>query len=1375
MRLETSNSANKSNGTVQTKGGALRAGEWAHLALTVGADRSTKIFVNGVERASGKIGDADLTNSGARLVVGGIENVKHCNFHGEITEAQVFSKTLSSVDVAQLFAPGKALVGDPALAPAVRRFGEKRPGAPPTPPFSNGKFALSEDEVVVFMGQTDMVRMRLDGTLETALVQQFAKQKPRFRNMAWESDTVYEQWRDIDFGSWEDQLRGVGATVILAQFGQMEALQGEERIPQFIAAYEKLLDQIATLTHQVVLISPRPFEQPLSSFMPDHRRMNEVVAKYSEAIRQLAQRRQAIFVDLFKPSSGSPRLTSNGLHCSERGLAMVARRILKGLGVKVAGPAQLKAAILEKNRLWFDNWRPMNWSFAFGDRTNQQFSRANGNRPPLKVELQDFRPILQEADKRVHELALGRPYQAAPPKMTQPAPPPPGDHSPEAQLASFRVREGFEINLFASEADGVVKPVQMRWDDRGRLWVICTPTYPHIEPGLHPGDYILICEDTDDDGKADKFDRFAEGLFIPMGLEFGDGGLYVTEATELVHLKDADGDGKADSRTVILSGFGTADSHQMVNGLERGPLGDFWFAQGHHAYSRVETPWGISKLEKAGVWRYRPKTGRLDGFFNKSTAGLNCQGVTHDDWGQTFHNSAALSGGFYTSAGAIATEHTKRLGPVTPNPSRNTGIEFIGTRHLPEEMQGQIVWGGFMSNTIELRKLHDDGAGFKADKLPDLIQSNRREFRPVNVKVGPDGAIYLCDWYNATIGHYQASYRDPARDRAHGRIWRVTAKGRPLVKPPKLDGLSPTQLLELLRSPERLTRSNAKKRLFDLPTEKVIPAAKAWFGSLDKTTPEYAHLVLELSGVFAAHEEVWPKLVSTMTTMEDPRVRAIGVRLVGRWSDRLVNALQILELTANDKHPRVRMETVVACTLVKSATSMQIAATVLDHPQDRFIDYAFGRAVHALRPLWLPALERGEISFAENSHHLKEILEEAASGQALNLVRQLAEGGEPGSLSLLVQFGTPDDLTKALQVGGNSPLVLESLLEASRVHKKKPRGELGAALSKILKKNDPSSRPLAIALIGAWEVKSLTSTVRASLASPDSSESTRVAAIRSFAELEGSKSLPVLEEFATVEQSQAVRTAAIRAITRVNGERAAALVYALLPALTNTEQMSPLVAALVQGSGRGSKLAELITKKPLRKDVLTKLHQALGLTGQSCPPLEKAIREAQNLPSQPPAKYDAQYVARLKRKVETSGNFDRGKHAYLKAATCVGCHKVEGVGGDIGPDLTEVGSGRSIELLIESVLWPNRQIREGYMTTKITTKDDRLHVGYRLSEEGGVVRVRDIATADVTKIARANIKKEEEAGSSMVAGLTAGLSEAELADLVSYLAGLKKK
>ncbi len=1371
VRFETSNRKNQSNGTVQTRANTLKPGQWTHLAVAVHNNKWADLFVDGKIVAKTQLKSIDLANANAKLVIGGIENSENNNFHGTIDQVQFFpGNAQSPSEISDHYIPIRTKLND-GPTEAVARFSTENQNPSPLKPFNNETFTLNPDEVVVFMGQTDMVRSRLDATLESLLAYQFANNKPHFRNMAWESDTVYEQWRDIGFGTWNDQLSAVGATTVIAQFGQIEALDSIERLPEFIAAYEELLEQISTQTQRVVLLSPRPFEKPKSPHMRDNRNRNEAIIAYTKAIQQLAQKRNALFVDL---SNQTTSLTTNGLHLTDQAHPTIAKQIIQALGINyTVPPASLKSAILEKNNLWFDNWRPMNWSFAFGDRTNQRFGQPGGDQPALKTELEAFQPLLAEADNRIHQVALGKEVNPPTFKITQPAafgnaP------SPIEQMAAFKVADGFDINLFASEADGIVKPVQMRWDDQGRLWVICIPTYPHIEPGKRPGDYILVCEDTDGDGRADKFDRFAEGLFIPMGLEFGDGGLYVTEATELVHLKDTDGDGKADQRTVILSGFGTADSHQMINGLERGPLGDLWFTQGHHAYSRVETPHGISKLEKSGVWRYRPKTGKLDGFFNKSTAGLNGQGVTHDDWGQTFHNSGALSGGFYTTAGAIASHETKTMWPLHPNPSRNSGIEFIGTQHLPDHMQGDIVWGAFMSNSVELRKLSDEGAGFKSQKLPDLLQSSRQEFRPVNARIGPDGAIYICDWFNLTVGHYQASYRDPKRDRSHGRIWRITAKERPLVKAPSFETLTTTQLLDLLRSPERLTRANAKKRLFDSPTDQIVPAAKRWIKSLDPKSPNYSHLIYEASGIFAAHEFAWPELVEVMIRIDDPRVRAISTRLIGRWHNQLEKPLEFLTQTAADPHPRVRLETILACAEIGTPQSIEIAAKTLDHPTDRHLDYTLSLAIRTHRSTWLPALQNGDITFGK---HSPTILSQSGSGgeKLIKIVRKLALSKTPRNLSLLARFGNPDDLALALHHGRFYPEVLQALIETSRLKNTKPSGDLTPLISPLIQNPNLESTPLAITLVGLWGMKQLAPEIKTHLNSTSAPEATHLATLRAITALADPSAESLLEKFATAKHSSTLHTEAIRLLTTINSTKAAHLTYQLVPSLKDAKQITPILSALIQGPGRGAKLAKLIERKALDEAHLTRLHHALGLTGLTCSPLQNTLAKAPGMPDQVPTKYDEAYVKNLKGLVESSGDFNRGKLAYNKAASCIGCHKIEGQGGDIGPDLNEVGAGRSLELLIESVLWPNRQIREGYMTTTLTTKDGQLHTGYKISESNGIITLRDLATPNTKKLPHANITTEKESGSAMAPGLTATLTQQELADLIAYLSGLKKK
>ena len=342
-------------------------------------------------------------------------------------------------------------------APAAARLGPLDSAFTPPAPFPERRFTLETNDVVVFIGQTDIVRLRDEVGLESALAIHFAAAKPKFRNMAWEGDTVYEQWRDLNFGSWSEQLIAARATVILAQFGQMESLQGIEKLNDFIAAYEALLDQFVNRTRRIVLLSPRPFESPQSPHMPDHTAKNETVRAYVDAVRRLAERRGFVFVDLFTPLVGDKtKLTANGMHLTPEGHLKIAALMASALGVATPASTSLKSlseAIREKNRLWFDHWRPMNWTFAFGDRTEQPFGKPGGGRPALRVELEEFQPLLAAADAEVHELAsaaregrsLDRTKARAPASVSRPPnkteESPATDDSPEAELQSFTVAD----------------------------------------------------------------------------------------------------------------------------------------------------------------------------------------------------------------------------------------------------------------------------------------------------------------------------------------------------------------------------------------------------------------------------------------------------------------------------------------------------------------------------------------------------------------------------------------------------------------------------------------------------------------------------------------------------------------------------------------------------------------------------------------------------------------------------------------------------------------------------------------------------------------------------------------------------------------------
>ena len=852
------------------------------------------------------------------------------------------------------------------------RFGNPDSAGVKLPAFKNGKFSMGDSEVVVFAGQTNLVREEKSGELESLLATAYARQQPAFRHMSWEGDTVYEQWRDLNFGDWKAQLDAAGATTVVAQFGQVESFDGVAKLPQFASAYHRLIDQFSARTPRLVLISPMPFEKPVASHAPDLRKRNDIVQAYANAVRDIAKQRGAVFVDLFTPLSkrapDSPRLTDNGLHLNAEGLREVAKIIAQQLGASLSEADDLtllREAIVEKNRLWFDCWRPANWSFVYGDRITQMFGKPSEIGPSLKESFEARKPMVAKLDANIQAIARGdkvEPIISAPPAPVKTAP----VISVEDELGSFTVADGYEINLFASEELGVAKPTQIAWDEHGRMLVACAPTYPQTVPGVKPSDFILVLEDTNHDGKADKSHRFAEGLTMVEGVEPGEGGVFVCDFDQIIHLRDTDGDGKADTKRVLFSGFGIGDTHQLANSITHGPDGSLWFSQGLHAFSRVETAHGLARLDKSGVWRLNPRTQKMEGYFNGGKAGHNCWGVAFDDYNQVFHKSGDRPDGYYSVPGLVSIvdpDEYHGVGNMFFTNPKTTSIDFIGTKALPDDIQGCALIGGYFGDVVELHRVLDDGAGFKSEQLPKLVKSSSTAFRPVDVSIGPDGAMYLADWFNPVIGHYQASYVDPQRDRTHGRIWRISAKGRAPVKQPDLASMKPADLLEQLKSPERWMRYQAKRLLFDAPSAEVLKAADAFVA---KTSDE--RLLLEVCGVFEAHESPRPALLKRLLSANDARVRAYGARVAGNWADRLPDSLALLSESVRDEHPRVRLESIVACSHVAKPEAVEIAMLALDSPRDKFIDYALAQVVKALKPQFQPVL--ASLKFDGKPEHL---------------------------------------------------------------------------------------------------------------------------------------------------------------------------------------------------------------------------------------------------------------------------------------------------------------------------------------------------------------------------------------------------------------------
>ena len=463
---------------------------------------------------------------------------------------------------------------------------------------------------------------------------------------------------------------------------------------------------------------------------------------------------------------------------------------------------------------------------------------------------------------------------------------------PVAELAAMQVADGYEVNLFAADPL-ITKPLQMNFDPQGRLWVSSSSVYPQIKPGEVANDTVTILEDRDGDGRADAHTVFADGLLMPTAVQPGDGGVYVANSTEFLHLSDTDGDGKADSRRVVLSGFGAEDTHHIIHTFRYGPDARLYFNQSIYIHSHVETPRGVRRLNAGGIWRFAPESLALDVF---ARGWVNTWGHAFDRWGRSLVTDGAGGEGIYYGVPGAAYQTAagtpRILKGMNPGSPKYCGLEIIDGRHLPDDAQGQLVTNDFRANRVCRFRLTDQGSGFASEKLPDLIHSQRVTFRPIDVKMGPDGAIYIADWYNPIIQHGEVDFRDERRDRTHGRIWRVTAKGRPAL--PRIDftKLSTPELLGQLKSPESYARDMAKRVLFARGSEAVVPELSKWIQSLDSLDPDFERLRLEALRLRqgldrGSQHDIDAGLLKAVLASPDARARAAAARIVCDWADRL--------------------------------------------------------------------------------------------------------------------------------------------------------------------------------------------------------------------------------------------------------------------------------------------------------------------------------------------------------------------------------------------------------------------------------------------------------------------------------------------------------
>ncbi|WP_197091546.1 PVC-type heme-binding CxxCH protein [Sphingobacterium endophyticum] len=575
----------------------------------------------------------------------------------------------------------------------------------------------------------------------------------------------------------------------------------------------------------------------------------------------------------------------------------------------------------------------------------------------------------EKAVDRMKKYVIAKPTyeEARMPNYERRNPPPRYQHplSPEESQTLVQVPVGFRLELFASEPE-IKKPIAMDWDERGRLWIIETIDYPNTvksDKGKG-GDRITICEDTDNDGKADKFTVFAEGLNLPTSLVFADGGVIVAQAPHFLFLKDTNGDDKADVRKVLIDGWGTFDTHAGPSNLKYGIDNKIWGTVGYSGFEGTIA--GKPLKFGSGAYKFDPLVKDFEYLGN----------TTNNTWGLGFSEDAdvfiSTANNEHSNFLAISARYYEKAN------LRERGIEKIDGHYkiheLTKELRQVDVFGGFTAATghnlytarafpkeywnrvafiaeptgrlIHRHILEQHGSGFKEKGDGwNVVASSDNWFGPVEAKVGPDGSLWFLDWYNFIIQHNPTpegfdngegnAYIDPLRDNKKGRIYRLVYEDAGKQKTYKLDRKKTSDLLNALESDNMFWRLTAQRLLVEGKDKSVAKSLHKLIGNknVDEVNVNggaiHAIWTLHGLGLLSGEDDA-----STTVVLEALRHPAAGVRkaAIQALPNTPENAQKIISSgMLTDKDLRVRLAAILY--LADSSPSPQIGKAIFEAVQ----------------------------------------------------------------------------------------------------------------------------------------------------------------------------------------------------------------------------------------------------------------------------------------------------------------------------------------------------------------------------------------------------------------------------------------------------------
>lgn len=939
-------------------------------------------------------------------------------------------------------------------------------------------------------------------------------------------------------------------------------------------------------------------------------------------------------------------------------------------------------------------------------------------------------------------------------------------YSPREAIKRMKVPEGFRVELVASEPD-IVNPVAMTFDERGRIWITESLEYPRKSAGVGR-DRIKVLEDTDGDGKADTFTVFAEGLNIPSGIAVGHGGVWVANSPDLLFLQDTDGDGKADKREVIVTGFGRSDTHELPNSLSWGP--DGWL----YGWNGVFNPSSIAYRGKTydftcAIFRIHPRTRDFE-LFCEGTS--NPWGLDWDNEGSAFASACVIDhlwhlteSGYYHRQGGPYPPYTWKIESIVDHAHQKAaycGLHFYDSDAYPIAYRERLFMGNIHGNSINVDKLKRKGSSYAASGEPDFLSANDAWFMPVSQKTGPDGSLYILDWYDQ-YHCYQDANRDPAGiDRLKGRLYRVRYKETPRRTGFDFAKKTDDTLIGLLGSPNGYDRETARRLLSERET---LPAnAKLQAIAIDPKVARRTRMNALWTRVSRATPD--PDFLLELLSDNDPAFRAWGVRAAGDAHQVDPRVRTKIVALASDTSPDVQLQVAIAARKIEGVDAVSVLIEVASAcSQDELIPHIVWQNLH-------PLLDKQGERF---STALEQSGDNPGPGLLVLLPRaleRLMSGAQPDAnavtalLRRLIMSRQSESLGQAIDAIA-SRIRERNLNEAAST---RLRDKILALISENYgdDRGDKIPKEFQI-LLTYWRVEPSTGRTRKDFGAAQTPDSIKIKALDAliFA-LPADIVLEMTKRVMTDKThlgSVDFRGKILAALGALDRFEVASLVLDLYPvlepelkprAIELLSQRPSWSLALLNAVGGGRVAASAIN-----------VNQARKLLASRDPNVQAAakaklgtVREARNPQREQVIREMSGYLAK------TTGDPVAGLAVFTKV--CAQCHKIYGQGQDVGPEISQNGRA-SLDQLLSNVFDPSLVIGASYQGTTVATADGRVLTGLVTEDndrrivlklQGGKVEVLPRDQVEDVKVSKLSLMPED---------LEKQLNPQEIADLFAFI------